>query len=191
MKNIIISIILSCHLFSCTEKTNDEFENILNDNFLIFTDTIAYSHQSFFVIPNDTNIKKASNNGLYYVCVDKNIKDSKKLRSYLDIELNLISNFEYKELLSKHLNQKKIFLNLNRISRTGKYKILDLDTCEMSKSIHSVGTLTFYEPIIDNNKAIVFLSKQSSPKAGVLNSFLLKKINGKWVFDKKIELERW
>lgn len=191
MKRLLSYLTVFSLLVRCTFKSNGQFEEILNENFLNFVDTVAYKHHSFFIIPNDTIYLKYRKLTDYTICIDKKLGDSRRLQNYLEQELNKFPKDEYLSMLKSKLNPISKQINLDKIKLIGKYTFTDIEKCESNNTIKSVGTIRFFEPLINDNYAIVFLSMQSTPKAGVINSFLLKKINEKWKIENKIELERW
>ena len=189
MKKHIYIFLLLIVFISCKKSTDNNFYIILNENFLTFTDTIAYKHHTFFLVPNDTIVPNKNLFNGCKICIDKNFGDSKDYEKGLRQELIKSEYSNYLQLLNK--KSELLSIDIKKLTETGKYEIIDLSNCNDTEKSSYVGTLKFYQSFINENYAIIFFSKQSSPKAGVVYAFLFKKIDYKWKIEKKVELERW
>lgn len=191
MRNIFIYFATLCLLISCKRNEQEDFSAILKDNFLYFSDTIAYKYHTFFVTPNVTIDSLSLNADKIEICINEKLANSDKLKLYLRNKLMITSDTFYLPILDKRIASNLSFIKVGDIENIGRYTLSTIKNCGNQASTVTVGTLEFYQPIIDKDRAIIFLSKQSSSKAGVINSYLLKKNNDKWVIEKVVELERW
>ncbi|UQD55604.1 hypothetical protein [Flavobacterium sp. K5-23] len=191
MKRYIYYCFVLTAILSCKKNQNDAFYDILNDNFLVLTDTIAYDYHTFFLTPNDPVKQRVFKD--YKICVDKKIASSDEYSSGVVSELKNGEYPEYLKLLNEKPKVKIESIDLSRLKKTGKFEIVEFLNFKMSKAFREryVGLIRLYQPYISDDYAILFYSKQSSQKDGVVNAFLLKKINNHWKIEKKIELEIW
>jgi hypothetical protein len=190
MKKFITYIPVLFIFISCKKTQSENFYNLLNQKFLVLTDTVGYDYHTFFLIPFDTIKPDKSKFRGYEVCIDKKVPKSKKYIDNLKDKLDKRSLTVYSELLNQSVYNINS-IDLNKLTRTGKYKIVDSQNCKENDSTLYVGSIKFYQPYINETHAIIFFSKQSSEKAGVLNAFLFKNNNDKWELENKMQLERW
>jgi hypothetical protein len=193
MKKYIYGCLALIIMLSCKKSQDDIFYAILDDNFLILTDTVAYEYHTFFITRNDPIKPDNTTFKGYKICVDKKIADSGEFLDGVIEELKTGNYLEYLKLLNEQPKFELESIDLHRLRKTGKYEIVDVLNCKMDRASRSnyVGSMRFYQPYINEHNAVLFYSKQSSPKDGVVNAFLFKKTNNHWKIEKKIELERW
>lgn len=184
MRQYRIGILLILLLFGCKEKSDQYFYEILNENFLVFTDTIAYRTGSFFLIPDDTNkYNKVSN----IIEIDTFIHKNQRLEIALNLALEKYGKVNFLKELSK---SSIIEIDLLKIIKSGQYKIIPSKPAYKYEN-ERVGKMWFSNFALSNNQAVLIVSKQSSPKSGVSNGYLFKKQSTDWKIDTVFELERW
>ncbi|SHL51355.1 hypothetical protein [Flavobacterium xanthum] len=193
MKKSILLCLLVIIYASCQKKHNDVFYDILDDNFLVLSDTIAYDHNSFFITPNDSIKTNSTRSKDYKICIEKKIIDSREYVPGILKELEGTTYTKYLKLLEKHPYSKLKLIDLKKLKSIGKFKLIALSNPKINKDFESkyIGIIRFYKPFINEKYAILIYSKQSSQKDGVVNACLFKKEEGHWKLEKKIELERW
>jgi pyruvate dehydrogenase complex dehydrogenase (E1) component len=191
MKKALLYIIYIFVITNCTIKNkSSKLEEIVNDNFLYFTDTIAYKSHSLITPFIDSGIQNFKKDFELIICINSKIQFNEKLNKYLAVELEKRDNQEYLKLLHEKPVRPYDTINIPQITRTGKYIIQSQEKCD-NQQLQIVGSMQFFQPRISVDKAIIYLLKQSSLKAGVINSYLLKKIKQKWQTIETIEIERW
>jgi len=186
MKYIIILFIL--FLFGCKEKKVSGFYEIVNSNFITITDTVAYKYGKFIPTPNDTLFKIINPKKKIIVLVDTNFRTSKALSTSLLANLNEKKLLDFTKLLNNDNSLKKI--DLSKIIKTGKYTLIASGETEKIDTAIA-GQLTFFNPYISEDKAVITISIKSSQKAGKATAYLFNRIKENWVLKEKIELERW
>lgn len=184
MKQWVIGIITILFLVGCKRKSDQQFYEILNDHFLMFTDTVACKTGSFFLIPGDTaKYEKVGN----IIEVDTFIHNDQRLIRSLSASLAKSNKAEFVGLLSK---PEKVEINLSKVIKIGQYQISPLKL-DNKYNNQVIGKIWFSNFSYNHNNAIIFVSKQSSPKSGVSTAYLFKKDKDRWEVDTTVELERW
>jgi hypothetical protein len=189
MKKLKIVTIIAIFLLGCT-KQKDSFYTILNENFEIFTDTVAYKYHAFLIAPNEEVPDKKKFDG-YKICIDKNFEDSKDFRNYLKKKLDKSKFSGYSNLLHTNQEYQLKLIDVSMLNEIKKFEIVDLSNCKEDEVSSYIGTMRFYRPLINETNAILFCSKHVSDSVGVVDAYLFKNNNGKWEFELKIELGRW
>ncbi len=190
MKTLCFACIIFLVILSCESYKTNCFYDIINENFLNFTDTVAYKSGTFFLIPGDSIIGSNANNKMI-VAVDTLFFQSPTVIKSLIIELEKRNLIDYKELLKEEKGQSLAAIDLSRIKHTGKYNLISFAKSQTMKSKKLLGGISFGQPFIGEDKAIIVFTLQSSPKAGITNAYLLDKQNDKWKIRNVFELERW
>jgi hypothetical protein len=189
MKSLVIFLGI-LFLFSCKQSPEDKFVSILNDTFLSITDTAAYQYHTFFLTPG--NEAKQIKAGPIKICIEKKIENAAVFEQYLKNELDKKDSLHFNNILKRDAVKNPLVKNLHlaQLKNTGRYNIVNSKDCT-DKNPSIVGSIKFYQPIMENEKAIIFASIWSSEKAGVTNAYLLLKRKNKWNVEIKVELERW
>jgi hypothetical protein len=191
MKIKFISFILLVFVIqqSCTTKKNlTPFAQILNSNFLTITDTFAYHFHSFVLIPNKPietyNLKTELLVGIF-----QNFQNSDEFQQDIIENLQQKGKTNYIELLKSKNQKPLVTFDMNDVKNTGKY-ILKKATNYDKLDSNYVGYLSFFEPVIGDNIAILFVTIQKSLKAGRINAYLVEKIANTWKIIETIEIGR-
>jgi hypothetical protein len=184
-----IFLLGSFFLYSC-KKPEKQFTLALNDIFLSITDTVAYQQHRFFLVPGEPS--EPAINTFLNICIEQKIIPANELIQYLKAELSKADSLNFKRVLQNGIkkNQHIESIYINELKNTGRYHLIAAEDCGKDKT-PTVGSIKFYEPVMENDKAIIFASISSSEKAGFTNAWLVTKENGKWFVQQKIELERW
>ena len=183
MKKILIATLV-CLAASCSQTNEDLFYRIVNENFLAFTDTVAYRYGQFYPPPDDTTSYYISEKELP-VFVNRTLENSKPVTEALLLEIEENKLTDYKELAASEKKVSLTSIDLSRIANVGKYILVP------KKQDNMVGEISFSQPYISPDKAIILMSISSSPKSGRLTAFFLKKTDKKWVLKHTVILERW
>lgn len=184
-------IIITCLTISGCKQTMDEpFYDIINENFLKFTDTVTYKYGRFLVAPNEKAIFSATDTQKLLVLIDTVLKDPKSIASSLMSTLKENNLTEFKQLIDNNEIVGFRTINTERIYNTGRYQLMPSSFVEKVDSSYA-GQIVIPAPYIKGDIAIIFFSIHSSPKSGKTEAFLLKKINGQWIIVEDMELERW
>lgn len=177
--------------FNCsTAHKQQEVYAILNDIFLDVVDESTYDYYTILPAPNEPRkIRKQKGNYLLMV------GDSMPSISEWDISLKTVLTQEkaFTSLLhaDKHSQSDIPFtLDYDKIENTGLFTIQKNNHLG-NNSLNVVGTIIFYQPLIEGDRACVVTTKFSSPKSGLTELFLLQKENGKWHILSRHDLERW
>ena len=185
MKQYILGVIGIFLLLGCSKPVDQEFHQILNEHFLAFVDTAAYKTGSFFLIPNDTTKHKEVKN---IIEVDTLIDNNTELGNALKPSLIKSNKTDFVELIE----EPEVFtMNLSKLTNIGQFEIIPAKPASKSYEDGVVGKIRFSNFTLTQNKAILIVSKQSSPKSGVSNAYLFTKTESNWRIDTVIELERW
>lgn len=177
-------------LMGCETKSSHSFYEIVNGNFINFTDTVAYRYGTFFPAPNDTTLQSVNSTDKLFISADTFFTKSERLVKSLNSELTNRRLPEFSELLKEEHKASIPSLVLSKITNTDRYSLVATTVAKMGNQ-KFVGHINFVEPYIAADKAIIILSISSSPKAGSTSAFLIKKENDRWTIKDKIELERW
>jgi hypothetical protein len=175
----------------CKAGQNSLFYEIVNENFLMLTDTIAYKYHSLLPGPNDSISKTITLNEKYLVYVDTVVEDLKVSPDVLIKGLTNADAKDYTELIEKSKAISLHAIDLANLKNTGRYNLIASPKLQDKMPAELVGQIKFYRPYIAKDKAILFFLIYKAPKAGLLHAFLIKKQNGFWRIKEKIELERW
>lgn len=184
MKYVLLAVISLSFLLGCGKDSSQSFYEIVNEYFLSFTDTFAYETGSLFLIPNDTaKYDKAAN----VLGVGTSTSDDQRLARTLKAFLLKSERIDFTELLSAP----EIFaINLSQFTNVGRFHIIPAKLANTNND-SVIGKIWFSNFKIKNDKALLIVSKQASPKSGVSNGYLFKKQKDKWKIDTVIELEKW
>jgi hypothetical protein len=188
MKKSILLIIVVIYFFSCTQKSDEIFSILINEHFFDFVDTTGYKSGKLILIPNDTTsiIKKKK----IYILVDKNVQPSKGF--YQSVIPELENNYlkEFQRLFLQDNDNIKFKIQPELI-KTNRNIILVGGTYENYFDTLFAGMVTFSQPLISHDHAIIFCSIYVSPKSGYTNAILFRKNINVWQKIKSIEVERW
>lgn len=176
-------------ILGCSEKPQQSFYNLINDNFLTIVDTTAYKTGRLIQIPNDT-LHVGSLNKVC-ICVDAAFVSSSELNKSIlkSFQENNLKDFEELLLKGNYLNLDSI--DITQLTNTGKYLLTKSAIIEGTLCSTIAGKITFYKPYITQSKAIIVYSISTSPKSGFTNCWLFRKQNGVWKNIKRIEIEKW
>jgi hypothetical protein len=189
MKFTLILFLTTNLLFGCKENSKQSFYNLINDNFFIIVDTIAYKSGRLIQIPNDTN----NINSLNKICI---MVDT-VFQNYSELNQSLLKSVvkenlqDFEELLLNDKDSEFDAMDISQFTKTGKFTLIKSKMTSGTPCSVIAGKITFYKPYIKQNKAIIVFSISESSKAGFTNSFFFRKKNGLWENIKKIEIERW
>ena len=173
---VYLSILIS--LMGCVEKKQSE-EIIINDCFLDVIGTQGYWGKALIPIPPRGGEKHDPNPNL-------NIEVSEKMRPLKDWDNSIkyfISNQkgfdDYKKLFTDYFKKKEIpgNLDINKITRTGRYKIL---TNKNATEKNIIGKVEFSNVAYNKNIAAFFVTISNGPKSGFEKLILLKKDRSVW-----------
>lgn len=171
-------------MLGCTKHSNQQFYYIVNEHFLTFIDTQAYNTGSLFLIPNDTTKYENADN---IIEVDTAMGNDQRLGYTLKTSLIKLNKNDFVELVSEN----EIFvINLPKLTNVGKFKIIAPKPANKFNNA-IMGKIRFSNFTHTQNRAVLIVSKQSSPKSGVSNAYLFTKHQNNWRIDTVIELERW
>lgn len=177
-------------LFGCLRKPNNELYEIINDNFLNFVDTFAYTTHKLILNPNDTSLFQSYSNKEVFILIDTMLVSSRILNKSLSTEIKDQNIEKFDDLLIDGETTPAGILDLSRITRTGKYVLVPSIKQKKMDAIYA-GQIRFSKPFIKGDKAIVILSVWGSQKAGRSVAYFLKNDDRKWRILNKVELERW
>ncbi|HAZ93149.1 MAG: hypothetical protein IPO46_08125 [Chitinophagaceae bacterium] len=184
-------IILLCLLVGCQSKSSGLFYEIVNSNFINFTDTTAYHYGTFFPAPKDTPRYTSSSKEEFKVLVDTFFINSDKPVRSLIVELGNKGLTEFIDVVKKPQDNKQYTtINLEKVSNTGRYSLTGTANVDIIDN-DFVGAISFGKPYVLKKKAIIIASIASSPKAGRMVAFLLENKQDNWIIQDKIVLERW
>lgn len=116
--------------------------------------------------------------------------DSKSLASATLNALNKNNLSEFGKLIESNSVSDLNNINPQKIHNTGRYKLIASSHIKKTDSSY-VGQIFIHKPFISQDKAIIFFSVASSPRAARTNAFLLKKVDAQWVIVENIEVRRW
>ncbi len=190
MKSLKLCIFLIIVLTGCIQNSSQIFYQLVNENFLQFVDTSAYKSGRLIQIPHDSSTK--SNFDKICISVDTSVSKSIKLKEFISTYVKDTAIKDFETIL---INKSEVAINsidLSAINCSGKF-ILTKSTDQQwyPKCNVIAGKITFHQPYIAHNKAIIILSISESLKAGYTNAFLFRKQKGIWERIKTIEIERW
>lgn len=189
MKSKLYFIVLILCATSCRDNAKQSFYYLVNENFFMFVDTIAYKTGRLIQIPGDTfhnfNLNKIS------ISIDTSFDNSVRINESVLAAVRTENLKDFEELILNDEGLKFNALNISLIKNTGKFDLVNSkNVMEVSGSAVN-GEITFYKPYIAGNFAIIVLSISESSKAGYINCWLFRRENGIWGNIKKIEIERW
>ncbi len=193
MRYINITALIIFLLWGCTtvnEPEDNTFYDIVNSNFLNFTDTIAYKTGSFFLVPGDSIVSSISGGQKINVLIDTVIHDSKVLATSIvsSLKENNLSAFE--SLISGNKQNMLQALDVKKINQTGRYNLEPSGTVEKVDSSYA-GQIIISRPYMATDKAIFFITIKASVKSGKTNAYFLSEKNNNWEVLNKLEVERW
>ena len=181
----IISVIVS----SCNQKNpEDHFYDIVNQNFLNFVDTAAYTYGAFIMVSGSKPASKQQPSE-FTVLVNSNFESADKLIP--DLNSLLANDIRYKDysVLTQQKSSSIFKIDIQKIKNTGKYKLKNVEGIVRDET--SIGEVIFFTPLIKGERAIIFVSIYVDPKAGYTSAFLLRKIQNHWKILEKVELSVW
>lgn len=190
MRYLTVTFFSLLLMVGCKKASSSQFYEIVNDNFIHFVDTTAYRYGTFFPAPNDSATNVGNTQKQWLISVDTTFTKSDILTTSLLNELNNAGLVDFADLLSAPKEEVVSSIDLKKLKKIGRYVLVATKSNEPFRK-ELVGKISFLEPCIAKNKAIIVISKASSPKAGRAIAFLLEKQQATWGIIKQFELERW
>jgi hypothetical protein len=177
---LLVLLFIKCN----RSQHREEFYKLLNNNFINLVGTTPYDYGVFFIAPRDSLRKKYV--AELPIALDTVIHDSKDLQQALEALLpKHLLKFRY--LLKPGNSLELNTIDIEDITNTGRYKLIARnDNRDIEKAI---GSISFYQPVLKDNKAIIFMSIHAGPKARYRSAYLLEKVNGEWKFMEKVDLD--
>lgn len=149
-------IIVTCFILSGCKQTMDEpFYDIINENFLKFTDTVTYKYGRFLVAPNEKAIFSATDTQKLLVLIDTVLKDPKSIASSLMSTLKENNLTEFKQLIDNNEIVGFRTINTERKYNTGRYQLMPSSFVEKVDSFYA-GQIVIPAPYIKGDIAIIF-----------------------------------
>lgn len=183
MKKCVV-IIIMFFFAGCMQKSSEVFYSIVNDHFASFTDSALYNFGTLFVIPNDTTTINRLDGKIE---IDTVLGSDERLAFSLNTVLEKLGKQEFLGMTS---SKQKLHLDLGKFPEMEKLKLIPKGTTrQLDTSV--IGRIWFSDFSFLNDKAILIVSRQSSPKSGASNGYLFRRQGKKWNIDTVIELERW
>jgi hypothetical protein len=176
-------------LISCSSDQANQFYSLINQNFLVLIDTVAYKTGRLIAIPGDT-ISDYSGDAVC-IMIDENVNLSTDFSSGIKkiIRVNHLDEFNALITGSKNIDFEK--LDLSRLKNTGRYPILPLGKFTESSCTVVAGTITFYRPYLSKKEAIIVYSVADGQKSGYTNCVFFKKDGRVWNNVGSFQLEVW
>jgi hypothetical protein len=173
----------------CAKPTSKSFYDLVNNHFLNMVDTIAYKTGRLIQIPNDTS--SIISDGRICILIDTAFNNSEELKNDLLTSVRREGLGDFEELILGGKVPHFESIDMSMIKHTGRYVLVNSKSSkELACSVTS-GEITFYEPYITQDLAIIVFSISESPKAGFTRCWLFRNHNQVWEKIKTIELQRW
>ena len=166
MRKLLIIFWLS-FTFGCKHDYTNDFYEAVNENFLNFTDTIAYRFGSFFPPPDNILANSKTRRTSLPVLIDTIFESSDALTNSIVAEIQKNQKLrEFKYLIPNTKALSFTHINPARIINTGNYKLVDKTRLDIA------GKITFIQPYVSAEKAIIPIQISASPKAGRTTVYL-------------------
>jgi hypothetical protein len=183
---LILLLIQACNV---KKEKSDIFIEILNDTFLTITDTFAYSQHSFILVHNYTFRVDTIQFGLS-VGINKKLIPSIEHQQQIKQILLENNKTNYLTLFDTSTYKPLVEFDLTKIKNIGKYTLHENKNIDKLDTNY-VGHLVFYEPLISDDVAILFIATKKYVRDGWLNAYLVEKKLNIWKIVETIEIERY
>jgi hypothetical protein len=174
---------------SCKADPQQSFYDLIHDNFLSITDTIAYSTGKLIQVPNDTS--KIYPLDKICILIDTVYINSTELSKSILKSVQSEDLKDYEKLMLDGMASCLNSIDVSKIKNTGRFSLITPNFTKGLSCEAVAGKIFFHETFVTHDRAIVAFSISNSPKAGYTNCWLFKKHNETWEIVKRIELERW
>lgn len=191
MKKVMFVVIFLSFFSSCKKTQPDEnFYNILNENFVHFIEYNTLNSGRFVLEPDLNRTERIPGKSFNNILVDTVISDSKALANSILPNLKK-ENLEAFEYLLRNSSENKISsLEIKKIMIRGQYNLYPSGNIE-NIDTSFIGQVIFPRPYISADRAIIFFTVSISAKAGRTMAFFLSKKEKNWHILKILEVERW
>jgi hypothetical protein len=178
---------------SCIDDKQDSTEySLLNQNFILMLDTIAYDYNSLRPAPNSEHLEKRKSE--YAITVyDQFINIQVWENSIIKALQNDVSvpNEKYISLYNKSEKNNRKNINILYIKQVGLYKLYPTKDSSIMRKSGFTGHIKFSEILHNEHIALMVISIRDNVKSGIEKLILFEKSGGIWRIKNEIELSIW
>lgn len=165
---------------------------MLNQNFTQLVDTISYKYNSLRPAPNQIvsdEKRTAYPISVFYKFIDINKWEDLIIEA---LKSDSIRNRQlFLDLYSTNKHDELDEIDINKINRTGLYKLQKNKNFDIQKINGFVGHVKFSNIIEDGRFGLFVITIQDNLKSGVEKLILLEQTNNCWKISEEIELTIW
>lgn len=165
---------------------------MLNQNFTQLVDTISYKYNSLRPAPNQKLLdekRTAYPISVFYKFIDINKWDDLIIEALKNDSIRNRQSFF--DLYSSNKQNEPDEIDINKINKTGLYKLHKNKNFDIQKINGFVGHLKFSTIIEYGQFGLFVITIQDNVKSGVEKLILLEQTNNCWKISQEIELTVW